>query len=131
MTHPLSEIRKLSRFIVTGLGFRIDLSDTMERGGVLFSRHVTPDGKGGGFVAATSYVPPTVAVPWDCVVFEETRVLDNADFVSAGTRISGNVYKVSHILRPDERYLLLEAAEYRAWVRSQWDVDLSIVPRAV
>jgi len=131
MTHPLVEKidDELGRFITVPDGFTVDLLQMLSRGGVTFYRQATPGGHGGGFVAETSYVPPHIAIPWDCVVYENTRVFDNADLASAGTRIVGNVYRVSEILRSKDFPLLRQAARRRRQLHLEWRKTAMTIPR--
>lgn len=120
MARPLSDLKSRSRHIVTPDGFTVDLLQTVARGNLTFYRQATADGRGGGFVAESSYVPEHIAIPWDCVVYENTRVLDTADLVSSGPRISGNMYRISEILRDHDLPLLELAAQCRQRLHAEW-----------
>lgn len=113
----------LKQFITTEDGFKINLLDTMLRGSVAFYRQATSDGRGGGFVAANSYVPPHIAIPHDWTIYENTRVFDDADLAGAGPRIVGLVYRVSKILQQDELPLLEAARMRRVSLRAQWELS--------
>lgn len=102
-----------SKFALVADGFQVNLLDTMRKDGVAFYRQVTEQGQGGGFVAETSYVPPHIAIPFDFIVYGNTRVFDRADLAGARHRISGNISRVSEVIRPEDLHLVQMAKRQR------------------
>lgn len=102
-----------SKFVLVAGGFQVNLLDTMRKDGVAFYRQVTEQGQGGGFVAETSYVPPHIPIPFDAIVYENTRVFDHADLAGASHRVSGNVSRVSEVIRPEDLHLVRMAKRKR------------------
>lgn len=123
MTHPLSAAELQASegghpYLITHDGFLVDLTDVMVRHDrVAFYRHPN----GGGFVAENSYVPLHIQIPWNVTVFEGTIVFDNADLASAGTRICGNVSRVSRVAHQEDLLLIERAAKERMARRTAWN----------
>lgn len=74
--------------------------------GVLYVRQFcdSPHLSGGGYVAASAYVPRDVAVPYDVFIHPHTNVREDADFAGAPRNIVAETHRVSHPMTSSEVY---------------------------
>lgn len=109
MTHPHSLDELLDRcglLQVAANHWIAEDTGEMVIHGVLFRRRFNshPTRRGGGYVAASAYVPDNVTVPWNTVVFPYMYVFENADFAGAPNNIAAKTYRVARDMTELERY---------------------------